>query len=82
VFRLEVSRSVITEQREFCERFTKYIILTWCVYYTRVGWEINSLSTFETTPVFCACHIHIYIYIYRGSSSPMLIYTLYLAFRP
>jgi hypothetical protein len=28
VFRLEVSRSVITEQREFCERFTKYIILT------------------------------------------------------
>jgi hypothetical protein len=32
---VEVSRSVITEQREFCARFKKDIILVWCVYFKR-----------------------------------------------
>ena len=61
VLRFEVSRSVITVQREFrAARFRKDAPWeTWTVAaadgvrFARVRWEINFLLTFETAPFIC-----------------------------
>ena len=51
VLRFEVSRSVITVQREFRARFRKDPpCMVRC---GRVSWEINFLLTFQTAPFFC-----------------------------
>jgi hypothetical protein len=61
VLRFEVSRTVITAQREFCARFRTAgsAYETWTVAAAdglccvRERWEINFLLTFETVPFLC-----------------------------
>jgi hypothetical protein len=33
VLHFQVSRYVITAQREFCARFKKYVVLVWCIFF-------------------------------------------------
>ena len=80
VLRFEVSRSVITAQREFRARFRKdapctvrtagSACETWTVAAAdgvrcaRVRWEINFFLTFETAPFICKRTVYVRIHTY------------------